>query len=39
MARFVALAEAGTHLIFQAELGRYKDSEIVLAEKVVSGLR
>lgn len=39
MARFVALAEAGTHLIFQAELGRYKDSEIVLAEKVVAGLR
>ena len=39
MARFVALAEAGTHLIFQAELGRYKDSEIVLAEKVVPGLR
>lgn len=39
MARFVALAEAGTHLIFQAELGRYKDSEIVLAEKVVLGLR
>jgi hypothetical protein len=39
MARFVALAEAGTHIIFQAELGRYKDSEIVLAEKVVLGLR
>jgi IS4 transposase len=33
------LAEAGTHLIFRAELGRYKDSEIVLAEKVVGGLR
>jgi hypothetical protein len=39
LARFVALAEAGTHLIFRAELGRYKDSEIVLAEKVVGGLR
>lgn len=39
MARFVALAEAGTHLIFAAELGRYKDSEIVLAEKVIPGLR
>jgi hypothetical protein len=24
LARFVALAEAGTHLIFRAELGRYK---------------
>ncbi len=39
MARFVALAEAGTHLIFQAELGRYKDSEVVLAAKVIPGLR
>lgn len=39
LARFVALAEAGTHLVFQAELGRYKDSEVVLAEKVISGLR
>ena len=39
LARFVALAEAGTHLIFRAELGRYKDSEIVLAGKVVGGLR
>lgn len=39
LARFVALAEAGTHLIFRAELGRYKDSEIVLAEKVVDGLQ
>ncbi|MBE2205877.1 MAG: hypothetical protein IAE94_16220 [Chthoniobacterales bacterium] len=26
-------------MIFRAELGRYKDSEIVLAEKVVCGLR
>lgn len=39
LARFVALAEAGTHLIFRAELGRYRDSEIVLAEKVLDGLR
>jgi hypothetical protein len=38
LARFVALAEAGTHLIFRAELGRYKDSEIVLAGKVIDGL-
>lgn len=38
LARFVALAEAGTHLIFGAELGRYNDSEVVLADKVVSGL-
>ena len=39
LARFVALAEAGTHLIFRAELGRYKESEIVLAQKVIDGLR
>lgn len=39
LARLVVLAEAGTHLIFGAELGRYKDSEIVLAEKVIGGLR
>ena len=39
LARFVALAEAGTHLVFHAELGRYKDSEIVLAQKVIAGLR
>ena len=39
LARFVALAEAGTHLIFRAEIGRYNESEIVLAEKVVDGLK
>lgn len=39
LARFVVLAEAGTHLIFRAELGRYNDSEVVLAEKVLVGLR
>jgi hypothetical protein len=39
LARFVVLAEAGTHLIFRAELGRYTDSEVALAEKVLVGLR
>lgn len=39
LARFVALAEAGTHLIFRAEIGRYNESEIVLADKVIDGLK
>lgn len=38
-ARFVVLAEAGTHLIFRAELGGYRDSEVTLAGKVLPGLR
>lgn len=39
VARFVALAEVGTHLIFKAALGRYKDSEITLADDVIGGLK
>ena len=38
-ARFVGLVECGTHLIFAAELGRYKDSEITLAKSLASHLR
>jgi hypothetical protein len=38
MARFVGLAEAGTHLVFRAELGRYRDSEVTLAQRVITGL-
>ena len=38
MARFVGLAEAGTHLVFRAELGRYRDSEVTLAQRVIPGL-
>lgn len=39
LARFVALVECGTHLIFRANLGGYKDSEITLAKALVPGLR
>lgn len=39
LARFVVLAEVGTHLIFEAEIGSYHQSEIVLAEKIVSRLQ
>ena len=39
LARFVALAEAGTHLVFRAELGKYRDSEVALARRVMPGLR
>ena len=39
LARFVALAECGTHLIFAAELGGYKDSEIQLAKFLIPSLR
>lgn len=35
LARFVALVECGTHLIFAAKLGRYKASEITLAKSLV----
>jgi Insertion element 4 transposase N-terminal/Transposase DDE domain len=38
MARFVALVEVGTHLIFGAALGGYKDSEITLAKQLTSQL-
>jgi Insertion element 4 transposase N-terminal/Transposase DDE domain len=39
MARFVALVECGTHLIFRAKLGSYKDSEITLAKALAPELR
>lgn len=39
MSRFVALAEAGTHMIFAASLGRYDTSEVDLAKEVVGHLR
>ena len=38
MARFVALVEVGTHLIFAAALGGYRDSEITLAKKILPRL-
>jgi hypothetical protein len=39
LARFVALVETGTHLLIGAELGQYRDSEIKLAERLVSQLK
>lgn len=39
LARFVALVECGTHLIFAAKLGGYKDSEIKLAKSLAPSLR
>jgi hypothetical protein len=39
LARFVALAETGTHMIFAAQLGRYRDSEITLAGKLTTFLK
>lgn len=35
LVRFVGLVECGTHLIFAANLGGYKDSEISLAKSLV----
>jgi transposase IS4-like protein/DDE family transposase len=39
VARFVALAEAGTHLVFAAQMGGYRDSEITLAGRLVPRLQ
>ena len=39
LARFVGLVECGTHLIFAASLGGYKDSEIHLAKSLTPRLR
>jgi len=39
LARFAALVETGTHLIIGAELGSYRDSEITLAQRLVSQLK
>lgn len=38
-ARFVGIVECGTHLIFGAELGAYRDSEITLAKSLAPSLR
>ncbi len=38
LARFVALVECGTHLIFSASLGGYKDSEMHLAKSLIPSL-
>jgi hypothetical protein len=38
LARFVALVECGTHLIFGARIGAYKDSEITLAKDLAGAL-
>jgi len=37
--RLVALVENGTHVLFGARLGRYRESETTLAHDVVSALR
>ena len=39
LARFVALVECGTHLIFAASLGGYNDSEIHFAKSLIPRLR
>lgn len=39
LARFVGLVECGTHLIFGAKLGGYRDSELVLTKSLVPSLR
>jgi hypothetical protein len=39
LARFVGLVECGTHLVFAAVLGGYKDSEIKLATSLAPRLR
>lgn len=38
LARFVGLVECGTHLIFGAKLGGYRDSEITLAKSLAQRL-
>ncbi|MEO8351676.1 MAG: IS4 family transposase [Chthoniobacteraceae bacterium] len=38
LARFVALAEVGPHLVFQAALGSYQDSEITLSRQILGAL-
>jgi hypothetical protein len=37
-ARVVALAECGTHAVFAAEVGRYSESEAMLAERLLGRL-
>lgn len=37
-ARFVALAECGTHVVFAAKIGVYRDGEAVLVESLLESL-
>ena len=37
-ARIVALAECGTHAVFAAEIGKYAQSEVSLAERLLTAL-
>lgn len=37
--RFVALAETGTHVLFNAQAGGYRTSELELAQSAIAGLR
>jgi len=39
LARFVVLAEVGTHMIFRGVMGAYRDSEIILSEQILPALR
>jgi hypothetical protein len=39
LARFVVLAEAGSHIIFAAELGSYHESEVTLASRMIGKLQ
>jgi hypothetical protein len=39
LARFVVMVETGTHMIFEAQLGGYHDSEIKLAEPLIKRLK
>lgn len=39
LARFVALAEVGTHLVFKAAFGGYNDSEVALARGTLMELK
>ena len=39
LARFVAIVEVGTHIIFKAALGAYRDSETALAREVIPYLQ
>lgn len=39
IARFVLLADVGTHLVVNAEIGPYEESELALAEKILGSLQ
>jgi hypothetical protein len=38
-ARLLSLVECGTHIIFAATIGRYKDSEVALAREILPSLQ